>query len=61
MSKNKTEKPTMQDKKIKTLLDKGGYISALTVHIEMPDGKSAEVDRFGRVKWIRFNGERDVK
>lgn len=61
MSKIKIEKPTMQDKKIKILLDKGGNVSGVTVHIEMPDGKLAKIDPFGRVVWRKLQGVCDEK
>ena len=42
---------TIQGKKIDYLKNKGGMVTSCTVEIEMPDGKIAAVDDWGRVTW----------
>lgn len=39
----------IQETKLRYLIEKGGNLSAATVHVGMPDGSLAAVDPFGRV------------
>lgn len=41
----------IQKTKLRYLLEKGGQHSAVTVHVDMPDGVYADIDPFGRVIW----------
>jgi len=52
-------KTRIQQKKIDYLLNKGGEIVTADYTIKMPDGATATVDPFGRVKWVNQKEEVD--